>query len=367
MWQRIAEFGRRRRHGFTLIELLVVIAIIAVLVALLLPAVQQAREAARRSQCKNNLKQLGLALHNYHDAYKIFPSSGGGTGWVSSGTGNWNRLSALVWLTPFMDQAPLWNQISGRLPGGAVGGFYPPMGPEPWDWGYQPWQQQLPTLRCPSDRYSGYTPQAHTNYAFCIGDTITGNNGGIEWWTPEPRGMFYYHSKLGVQDCLDGTSNTIAMGERGLSQGDGSVSGNQATQMGTGFFSNPMLCKNMALNGFYIPSAKLTDWPGSRWCDINPSMTGMTTILPPNSASCSEDTWDGQRGIFSATSRHVGGVQVLMCDGAVRFISNNINAGNSAAPDPALGMGAGSPRGPSPYGIWGALGTKNGGEPVGEF
>src|SRR5262245_48623779 len=125
---------RRGRFGFTLIELLVVIAIIAVLVALLLPAVQQAREAARRSQCKNNLKQLGLALHNYHDVYGIFPFECGGTGWTGNGTGNWARLSGMVVLTPYIDQAPLWNQISNKLPGGVVAGFYPAMGPEPWDW-----------------------------------------------------------------------------------------------------------------------------------------------------------------------------------------------------------------------------------------
>src|SRR5262245_31606503 len=101
---------RRGRFGFTLIELLVVIAIIAVLVAMLLPAVQQGREAARRSQCKNNLKQLGLALHNYHEVYTVFPFECGGTGWTGDGTGSWGRLSGTVLLLPFMDQAPLWNQ-----------------------------------------------------------------------------------------------------------------------------------------------------------------------------------------------------------------------------------------------------------------
>src|SRR5579863_732782 len=113
------------RRAFTLIELLVVIAIIAVLVALLLPAVQQAREAARRSQCKNNLKQLGLALHNYHDAYGCFPFECGGTtdppgaSGHTTGGNNWSRLSGTVVLLPFFDQAPLWNQIAG---GGQPGG-----------------------------------------------------------------------------------------------------------------------------------------------------------------------------------------------------------------------------------------------------
>src|SRR5438552_8131033 len=126
MWEKMTTRCRRRRLGFTLIELLVVIAIIAVLIALLLPAVQQAREAARRSQCKNNLKQLGLALHNYHETYGVFPFECGGTGWTGSGTGNWGRLSGTVVLLPFLDQTPLWNQISTALPGGAVSGKYPP-------------------------------------------------------------------------------------------------------------------------------------------------------------------------------------------------------------------------------------------------
>jgi prepilin-type processing-associated H-X9-DG protein len=278
-------------------------------------------------------------------------------------------LGALVWLCPYMDEAPVYNRIATQQPGGALNGMYPAMGPEPWDWVYAPWQYQVKILRCPSDRYSGYTPQAKTNYAFCIGDTITSNNGGIEWWTPEPRGIFYLHSKIGVGDITDGASNTIAMAERSLHQDGTSIHGNIYQGLG-GMPQNPQVCLNLAVGQNFIPSAvgSLTDWPGSRWCDINPSMTGMTTILPPNSPSCSMSTWDGDAGIFSATSRHQGGVHVLMGDGAVRFISNSINAGVASSPDPALSAVNYSPRGPSPYGIWGALGTRNGNEAIlGDF
>jgi prepilin-type N-terminal cleavage/methylation domain-containing protein/prepilin-type processing-associated H-X9-DG protein len=368
MLDRFKVGWRRGRLGFTLIELLVVIAIIAVLVALLLPAVQQAREAARRSQCKNNLKQLGLALHNYHDVYTIFPFECGGTGWTGNGTGNWARLGGSVLLLPYLEQAPLWNQISNRLPGGVVAGFYPPMGPEPWDWNYPPWQVQIPVLRCPSDQYrgNGMGPWGKSNYSFCLGDTVTANDGGIEWWTPEPRGMFYYHSKLGVQDCLDGTSNTIGIGEHALSQESLTIFGNSAMNI-SGVNSNPSICKNLAINKVYVAGTKTQDGMGNPWSDGGVQHSGFTTILPPNSASCVTSNWDSDAALISLSSRHVGGTQVLMCDGAVRFISENINAGNPAAPDLAVGRGAGGVPGQSPYGVWGALGTKAGGEPATTF
>jgi prepilin-type N-terminal cleavage/methylation domain-containing protein/prepilin-type processing-associated H-X9-DG protein len=350
------------RRGFTLIELLVVIAIIAILVALLLPAVQQAREAARRAQCKNNMKQLGLALHNYHDVAGVFPFEAGGTGWTGAGTGNWGRLSGAVVLTPYLDQTAFWNTLSS--PYTLNGVKYPAMGPEPWDWNDPLWQFQVPVLRCPSDRYSGPSQDPHgkTNYAFSLGDTVNGNDGGPEWWTPEPRGMFYYHSKLGVSDCLDGTSNTIAMAERALSQGFPSIYGNAAMAI-SGIGANPTVCLNTAVNRFYKPGTNLQDGIGSNWADGGIQHSAFTTILPPNSPSCVVSTWDSDVGIHSASSRHTGGCMVLMCDGSVHFISENINAGNQQAPSPSEGLGNGSIPGPSPYGVWGALGTRAGGEP----
>lgn len=354
-----------RMTGFTLIELLVVIAIIAILVALLLPAVQQAREAARRSSCKNNLKQLGLALHNYHDVYGMFPFAKGGTGWYATNTGNWGRLSGLVPLLPYLEQAPLYSQIQGTSPGGAAG-TWPSGGPEPWTSAYQPWLSQVPILICPSDIQpvqgwsAGRSPIAKTNYGFCAGDSIRrGQNSS------ETRGMFAANACYGFGDALDGSSNTILMAEiaRSLGQGDGALyMGNTAIVTGTD--TNPSICE-AALDpndqSRFTPGTQTRAWAGDRWCDSNISMTGFNTVLPPNSPRCSNDTWDGRWGVYSAQSRHTGGVQVVMGDGSVRFISENIDSGNKQAPDPAVGSGR------SPYGVWGALGTKAGGESVGEF
>jgi prepilin-type N-terminal cleavage/methylation domain-containing protein/prepilin-type processing-associated H-X9-DG protein len=374
----MAESRKRRAglRGFTLIELLVVIAIIAVLVALLLPAVQQAREAARRSQCKNNLKQLGLALHNYHDAYGCFPFECGGTtdppgasGHLNQGN-NWSRLSGVVVLLPYIDQAPLWNQIAGGgQPGGPINGKYPPMGPEPWDWtGYQPWYVQVPLLRCPSDRFAGGSGEPHgkSNYAFCMGDMVTNSDGNLEWWAAEPRGMFYYHSKLSVTDCKDGTSNTLAMGEHALSQDNTTIFGNAIMSI-SGIAQNPSLCAAKAINKQYIPGQNVQDYIGNPWTDGGVVHTGFMTILPPNSPSCVTSNWDSDAGLISASSRHPGGIHVLMTDGGVRFISENINAGNPQAPDVGVGRGTGSVGTRSPYGVWGGLGTRNGGEPLGDF
>jgi prepilin-type N-terminal cleavage/methylation domain-containing protein len=361
-----------RRKGFTLIELLVVIAIIAVLVALLLPAVQQAREAARRSQCKNNLKQFGLALHNYHDVYGRFVFGTGGTDLPANDTSNWARLSGLVPLTPYIDNAPLFNQIAagGMInTGGVTSGPWNPMGAAPWRDDYPPWRTQLAILRCPSEtgRGTNWPKSGRTSYGFSMGDTARNNNDGGVWTTGRPsRGMFFLYSSMGIRDILDGASNTMLMGEIGTA-----IEGNRQDIIGqvarsSVNYGNPAACLAMVQNGSWIPSADLQGYRGQRWCDGNGCNTMFTAILPPNSPSCSENTWDGSSGIYSAGSRHPGGIHVVMGDGAVRFISNNINAGNSTSPD-VYESGTLAVGGRSPYGIWGGLSTRASNEILGDF
>ncbi len=329
---------RRSHRGFTLIELLVVIAIIAILIALLLPAVQQAREAARRSTCKNNLKQLGLALHNYHDVYKMFPARQGGSSLQRT------RTSGHVALCPYMDQGPLYKKIQQAQNA-------------PWSnslW----WDTVIPALVCPSD--SGTTPPAGSgprglsNYAYSAGDCLAGSGTGSGVVPVRSRGMFGSLVCYALRDCIDGSSNTIFMSER-IKPASRTTLGMVSTMSTT----PPSTCYSAYVNQTLQSPYTGDTSPGYRWGDGAAYFAAVTTILPPNSASCNAGGTHWSPGIFTPSSQHIGGVQCLFGDGAVRFISNNINAGNRGATPPSANGG-----GVSPYGVWGALGTRNGNEVV---
>lgn len=330
---------RNPRMGFTLIELLVVIAIIAILVALLLPAVQQAREAARRSSCKNNLKQLGLALHNYHDTHSVFP-------YREMNAGAASRLSGKVGMLPFLEQPALFDQIQAGLAVRTA---------QPWDWGTpteleQARRAELSVFHCPSS-----PPHVNTGdiigkhcYHFSAGDSVTVN-------TTNPRGIFGQRSRTNMRDILDGTSNTIMMAERKLP-----YSGLDIARIWTGANNTtPAECAanfNFTTNQYIGTS---NDWTGRRWQDGGAAFSAVNMCLPPNAPQCAHNSHDAQNGYYSASSYHKGGVQVLMADGAVRFVSENINTGDQGATAVASGASA--------YGVWGALGSKDGGEVIGEF
>lgn len=343
---------RQRKRGFTLIELLVVIAIIAVLIALLLPAVQQAREAARRTQCRNNLKQLGLALHNYADTHLFLPFMRWTVGNVY-----YNNHANLA-LLPYVDQAPLFQQVSAPLTVGAS--TWQPMGflnaPYSWDTVYPPWKTQVPGYLCPSDPNSlvKYSNIGNQSYRLCLGDSVIGVYAGTS-----VRGIFGSASKTQLRDITDGTSNTIAMAER-ANKSFGDTTRVIWGVAGPVDVSTPAACLALS-TGINYPTGTATvrgaDVP-SMWSDGAPHCAGFTTVLPPNSASCTNSTNYVADSIISASSHHTGGIHALMADGAVRFISNNINSGNLAvAPTTSA----------SPYGVWGALGTKAGNETIGEF
>ena len=354
--------------GFTLIELLVVIAIIATLVAILLPAVQQAREAARRSTCKNNFKQLGIALHNYHDTHNILPpgcmmsDEYQVAGTVRMGG---RRFSAHVGLLPYMEQGAIYDMF-------AADNFIK----APWD-NLQPANQaRIASLQCPSDSTdaSANTTNGPTNYMFSRGDSLTDNN---RWAGNNGAGMRGMFPQLGdsatdgtfgkcqrFADIMDGLSNTLAMSERikAKAGGTGIDDGAVARMSSNAFRNNPTLCLAEVNGNRDYTNTNVLRVTGTRYSDGAITFTGVTTIVGPNRASCHNDNnsnVDDNDGIYDPSSLHKGGAQILLGDGAVRFVSENINTGN---------MGTGAVlSGNSPYGVWGALGSVNGGEIPGEF
>ena len=413
----------KRRSAFTLVELLVVIAIIGVLVGLLLPAVQAAREAARRMSCSNNFKQIGLAIHNYHSTYKQLPVHGAGTDspgvsavprgssapsdnwWANYGHSNSWRLSVLVGIAPFVEQQALWEQISNPNtedaldPSVVYSPPWPPMGPVPSQARYKPWSTEIPTYRCPSDPGIGLPSLGRTNYAACLGDSffysIQGakqfRNGGrgapLAWkrtaWNAgharqdraANRGVFSPHADRRFRDILDGLSNTIAMGEIATDLGDKDIrtrADNETSQWINQIRDNPKYCEDQGLIDPERPRFWAPDTPvwgpvngrGYRWASHRMEHSGMHTILPPNSELCAQ-RFAGGRTICPPSSRHQGGVHILMADGAVVFLTDSVEAGDprtpqvwlrgaNVGPDPPANV----PGSPSPYGLWGALGTR---------
>ncbi|QDV70945.1 Type II secretion system protein G precursor [Rosistilla carotiformis] len=362
-----------KSRGFTLVELLVVIAIIGVLVGLLLPAVQAAREAARRMQCGNNLKQLGIALHNYHDVYTSFPAGRNGRNDVDSTRVNDHEcgLSPHVQLLPFYEQQALYDQIWGYS---NTARNHPD---DNYDW----WNQDIGTLLCPSDVFQD-RDRGKTNYCYNYGDRGRDLAGA---WSNEWRGLFGGNNTsnaptsngayIGIRDILDGTSNTIAVSELVRSESYGSddleVAGQvvknapigEGVDAADSLTTNPQACLDMLdpSNKAQFKSGSDGDRiRGDRWGHHNPAITGFNTILPPNSPSCSRDGSTGQTNgaIFSVASQHPGGVQAVMADAAVRFVADTIDAGSASSP------WLWRVKKPSPYGVWGAMGTRNGREAV---
>jgi prepilin-type N-terminal cleavage/methylation domain-containing protein/prepilin-type processing-associated H-X9-DG protein len=323
-------FMNRNRSAFTLIELLVVIAIIAVLIALLLPAVQSAREAARRAQCVNNLKQIGLALQNYHSAISCFPMS---MGMDSPGFGFPEPVSysGLSMLLPYMEQTVVFNTINYSILRGDPGNN-------------TAMATSVNSFLCPSDPQQGNLPQgqAGENYHPNSGNTIDyvwgpSDPGGLNTSMPPFNGVFYPVSNTRIADITDGTSNTAAFSEMGLGDQSNAIATEKTDQFWTQTFPATNSLAISQCQGFQVSNLAFqglsTD--GVPW--IEGSTSAMYNhVNVPNIRSC---IFPPGRIMNTANSYHPGGVNLGLCDGSVRFIKNSISLS-----------------------VWGAIGSRNGGE-----
>ncbi|MDR1268201.1 MAG: DUF1559 domain-containing protein [Planctomycetaceae bacterium] len=387
---------RSSPFGFTLVELLVVIAIIGVLIALLLPAVQAAREAARRMSCTNNIKQNALAFHNVHDRIKRFPCQRYDPQWRSYQWNDGGTMKDLhnlyqnfgfrCLLLPALEQDAIYQVLVAGITltaqtttdGNPVAGT-PNLNNDNTGNG-QPFRTKISSFICPSEQNQKISeaPDAIGSYLANRGDAWVYDDWRLT------RGILAdgRFNSVAISTIGDGTSNTLLLAEGtvGIANSTQIVSGIALSDTsGTTWAANdnpqhaPSECLALAGNGGeFVTGTYVRDnqyHKCRRWFHPGNQYSIFFTILPPNSPSCGGETG----GFFSASSYHSGGVNVAFCDASSRFISNNISTGDpsvkhqnraGATVEITSGIREGNIVAKSPYGIWGAMGTRDGAENV---
>jgi prepilin-type N-terminal cleavage/methylation domain-containing protein/prepilin-type processing-associated H-X9-DG protein len=333
----------RSRPGFTLIELLVVIAIIAVLIGLLLPAVQSAREAARRMQCTNNMKQIGLALHQYHSAYDVFPPVGSvDVQGNSRGNGRVPQTASIhLRLTNYLEQRAVYDAYNFML-GDVLNGSSVPANTTVMS-------TAIPGYLCPSDPNPGSTedlaggftvPVTTVNYAVNGGVNrwnYGGYTNGTAWWL---GGSPSFGSRVRIASVTDGTSNTAGFSEWVKGKSGQNSPGPNLVYSIAGYANGGALNDYNLCHSAYTP---LWDFKGEYWTLQDTGRGGpYYHVMPPNQSACAVNADFGIVDSFiGSSSFHPGGVNLLLLDGSVRFIQSSISLNN-----------------------WNALGTRAGGEVV---